>query len=434
MAPRIGELEDVVALMHGWSIPREHIKPLSPHQRRSIPAASCRPEPQARGKNSVLNSPMRSVRAPRLRSAFGNGEKLAVVAVTKITKASAYQLFRRQQSVGLAGALALLVMVGILDAITGYQASLTLFYAIPIMLAVWHCRERTAVLMALACSLVWCGADVLAGHHYDSVFVHAWEISVRTGFFFAVGIAGLASRRRDQVASAKIQLLERAQQLEHQVIEVSEYEQQRIGRDLHDGLCQYFAAVACSAVSLRRELEKRSMPDLAILAEELADSVSTGVVQTRNLSHGLMPVEIGHGGLAAALQQLANSTTRLAGVACTFECEGAELAHHDIHATHLVRIVQEAINNAIRHGRAKHIEIVLTTNEHVATLSVSDDGIGLHSTQPSSTGMGISIMRYRANSVGGELLLEDRYPRGTIVSCTAPAPQRCAETNGANSI
>jgi signal transduction histidine kinase len=336
----------------------------------------------------------------------------------------AHRIFNKPQSAGLAGALTLLLVIGLLDALTGNEAGLTLFYALPIMLAVWQCGARLPLLVAFTASMVWWIADVFSAHTYPSPFVQAWNVAVRTGFFFAVSIAGTASRQRQRAADARIQLLERAQELEHQVIEVSEYEQQRIGRDLHDGLCQYLAAIACSASSLQHKLETRGLPDFARSAGELAELLSNGVIETRNLSHGLMPVEIGHGGLAVALRELTDSTTQLAGIRCTFDHAGAELARHDLHATHLIRIAQEAIHNAVRHGKASNIHLSLTTNEHAATLSIADDGVGVSKAKPSPRGMGISIMRYRANALGGELLMEDRQPRGTIVSCTAPSPHR----------
>jgi signal transduction histidine kinase len=320
------------------------------------------------------------------------------------------------------GAFALLLLVAILDYVSRHQPSLTFLYALPVVWALWRSGTRTALLLAFAGTAVWLGLDLLCFPTPRSALLLSWEISVRTVFFFAVAIAGGVSQQREATAQARIESLERTQQLEHQVIAVSEYEQKRIGRDLHDGLCQYLAAVACSATTLQHELQKRALPDLAKTAGDLVQLVSNSVIETRNLSHGLMPVEIGHGGLGAALQQLADSTSRLMGVHCTFEHSGDELTHHDLHATHLVRIAQEAINNASRHGGAKEIEVLLTTNEHAATLSVTDDGIGIGQAQASTQGVGMSIMRYRAAALGGELLVEDRFPHGTIVSCTAPAP------------
>ena len=330
---------------------------------------------------------------------------------------------KRSQWTALGGASLLLALIGCVDTITGYQATLSVFYAAPILVVVRYCPISIGLPFALCCTGVWWLADGLAGHVYPSSMIRVWEISIRSGFFFAVAIAGTSVREQQDAAQAKIALLEHSRALEQQIIEVSEYEQRRIGRDLHDGLCQYLAAVACSASSLRRELDEQQLPQFASRAGELAELVSNGVVETRNLSHSLMPVEIGHGGLAVALQELADSTHRLVQIDCIFEYEGAELAHHDGNATHLFRIAQEAVNNAARHGKAKQIAISLTTNEHAATLSVTDDGLGMVQTAGSTNGMGISIMRYRASALGGELIVENRLPHGTIISCAVPAPE-----------
>jgi signal transduction histidine kinase len=354
------------------------------------------------------------------------GEIASLEAASPVNELAVHRFFRQPHWAGLAGALALLLLVGVLDYATQHEAGLTLFYALPIMLAVWQCNARTAFLLALACSMIWTAIDIVTSPVPRSPMARSWDVAVRTGFFFAIGIAGAASRQQQRTAQARIELLERARYLERQVIEVSEYEQKRIGRDLHDGLCQYLAAVACTASTLQHQLEQRALPDLAKTAGELVQLVSNSVMETRNLSHGLMPVEIGHGGLGAALQQLADSTTRLVGVDCTFECESTELAHHDLHATHLVRIAQEATNNASRHGRATKIDILLTANQHAATLSVTDNGIGFSNAPRSPQGMGISMMRYRAHALGGELVMEDLYPHGTIVTCIAAAPERLA--------
>ena len=325
---------------------------------------------------------------------------------------------------GLAEAILLLAGIGYVDFATGYEASLSVFYGLPILVAVFRAHPRVAVALPGLATLVWWAAASASGATYSSTAMFGWEISVRCGFFFSVAFAGLSIKERQAAAAARIALLEHSRLLEQQIIEVSEYEQQRIGQDLHDGICQYFAAVGCSASSLQRDLEKRALPDLAVVAAEISELVMRGVGETRNLARGLLPVQVGDGGLAMALQDLTESSTRLLGTECTFEAAGTQVAHDDACATHLFRIAQEAISNATRHGKATQIEVRLSANEHVTTLSVADDGIGMALTGANKHGMGISIMNYRANVVGGELTIEENYPHGTIVCCTAPVISR----------
>ncbi|PYS67111.1 MAG: sensor histidine kinase, partial [Acidobacteria bacterium] len=238
-------------------------------------------------------------------------------------------------------------------------------------------------------------------------------------FFLIVGLAGIAMRERQRTSSARISLLEHTQKLEKQIIEVSEYEQQRIGRDLHDGLCQFLAAIGCAASSLKIDLKEQGLDKLATSASEIEKLLSDSVKQARDLSHGLVPVQLDDAGLPAALKELAASTSRLLPVKCTFASAGDTDASLNGKATHLYRIAQEAINNATKHGKAHKIDIRLSANTSATTLSIADDGIGF-SKNGNANGMGISIMRYRANLMEGELAIESGAKHGTIVSCTIP--------------
>jgi signal transduction histidine kinase len=121
------------------------------------------------------------------------------------------------------------------------------------------------------------------------------------------------------------------------------------------------------------------------------------------------------------LQELAASTSRLLAIDCTFEFAGEKGFTHPWKATHLYRIAQEAINNARKHGKAQNVEMRLSANPSAMSLSIADDGAGFSKTEKAVNGVGISIMRYRANVVGGEFEIEERPNGGTVVSCTVPA-------------
>jgi two-component system CheB/CheR fusion protein len=168
-------------------------------------------------------------------------------------------------------------------------------------------------------------------------------------------------------------------------------------------------------------LERRSLRELAASAAEIEKLLEESVKQSRALAHGLVPVQLDEAGLPAALQELAVYTTRLFGMDCTFEFAGENGFNHAGKATHLYRIAQEAINNATKHGKAENIEVRLSGNASAMSLSIADDGTGFSKTEKNMNGVGISIMRYRANVVGGEFEIEDRPNGGTIVSCTVPA-------------
>jgi signal transduction histidine kinase len=148
--------------------------------------------------------------------------------------------------------------------------------------------------------------------------------------------------------------------------------------------------------------------------------LNDSVRQARDLSHGLVPVQLDETGLPAALHELAATTTRLLPVACKFEVSGQTEAARNGKATHLYRIAQEAIHNATKHGKAHNIGIRLSANRSATSLSISDDGIGLPQNADIANGVGISIMRYRANLMDGEFVIESSKGGGTTVSCTIP--------------
>jgi signal transduction histidine kinase len=328
---------------------------------------------------------------------------------------------RQSATLAFVEALALLFAISLLDLATGHKVSLVLFYTAPIVFAVWLCDNRSPFVVAGLAGVLWSWADIALGHLYSSATVQAWEISVRFAFFFLVALAGIAIKERHQASSARIRLLEHSRRLEQQIIEVSEYEQQRIGRDLHDGLCQFLAAIGCVATSLKIDLEAQNLSQLAATAAEIEKLLGESVKQARNLAHGLVPVQLDEAGLPAALEELAASTSRLLAMDCKFEFAGEYRATHNEKATHLYRIAQEAINNATKHGKAQNVEVRLSANQSAMSLSIADDGTGFPKTKENASGVGISIMRYRANMVGGEFEIEERQKGGTIVSCTVPA-------------
>ena len=128
------------------------------------------------------------------------------------------------------------------------------------------------------------------------------------------------------------------------------------------------------------------------------------------------------GGLESALEELANSTTRLTGVQCAFLCAEPVPIQEDIRAIHLFRIAQEAVSNATRHGRARHIIVALEAGAHDFALRVSDDGQGFDvAVSGGRGGMGLNIMRYRARMIGAALEIYPNTPTGTVVACTAQA-------------
>src|SRR5204863_724317 len=137
----------------------------------------------------------------------------------------------------------------------------------------------------------------------------------------------------------------------------------------------------------------------------------------RALSRGLVPVDVGAEGLMIALSELSERTSDLDGIDCTFHCSEPVCILDNQTATHLYRMTQEALTNAIKHGRARNIDISLSVQGDLVTLKIVDDGIGIAGAAD-ITGTGLKIMRYRAGLIGASLSIGSAQPCGTQVTCT----------------
>ena len=319
--------------------------------------------------------------------------------------------------------IGLVAAVGVVDYATGYEIDCYPFYSVPILLVACFGRRADAVWIVGLSAVSWWCADT--GHAYSRELIREWELVVRVMFFCLALLAGLSFRRYRDAIRARVELLEKSRQLEGEIISISERERQRIGRDLHDGLCQYLAAISFTADWLRRDLQREAHPRTAT-AGEIMDLLQDAITRAREMARGLSPVDHDEGGLEAALEELAASTARLTGVACSFLCDEPTLVRNNVLAVHLFRIAQEAINNALRHGRAKTVIIALEASHGELVLRVSDDGTGCYPVRRDRGGMGLNIMRYRSDAVGGTLEIYSNEPTGTVVACTMGYPAAVA--------
>ncbi|HNY65620.1 MAG TPA: ATP-binding protein [Deltaproteobacteria bacterium] len=209
----------------------------------------------------------------------------------------------------------------------------------------------------------------------------------------------------------------RRKRLEREILEISNREQRRIGQDLHDSLCQHLAGIGFMGKVLEKKVST-SMPVDVEDVREIVDLIDQAITLTKGYARGLNPVELQAEGLMVALTKLAENVRRLFGVTCTFSCEPPIFIHDNEMATHLYRIVQEAINNAIKHGKADTITIRLEKKEGGGLLTVSDNGLGVRKGASKGKGMGLSIMRYRASMFGATLDIRSQENAGTDIVCS----------------
>jgi len=205
--------------------------------------------------------------------------------------------------------------------------------------------------------------------------------------------------------------------LEREILEISEREQRKFGYDLHDGLGQRLTGLEMFSHGLAEDL-KHHAPALAKQARRLNQELRETVTQARLISHCLAPVPLEGGGLMHGLSELAASTSRIPGVKCQFLCDPPVGIQDVTTATHLYRIAQEAVNNALKHGRARKIDITLAERADGLELCVENNGHALPATKPANSGMGLNAMRYRAEMIGGRLSIESGKSKGVRVACT----------------
>jgi two-component system, LuxR family, sensor kinase FixL len=205
--------------------------------------------------------------------------------------------------------------------------------------------------------------------------------------------------------------------LEREIIEISNREQQRIGQDLHDGLGQELTGIELMCQVLEQKLAAKSKTESKQIGE-IAQHIRDAISHTRKLARGLSPVEFEANGLMSALHELSAHAQKLFHIECRFECPQPVLIRDNVAATHLYRIVQEAINNAIKHGKAKRVVISLKPWGDKVVLTISDAGVGFSNETKKGGGMGLHIMKYRAGVVDAALEVRSGVDgAGTTVAC-----------------
>lgn len=192
-------------------------------------------------------------------------------------------------------------------------------------------------------------------------------------------------------------------EMEKTILEIDEKIRMAIGQELHDDLGQQLTGIGFVAKALESRLAAQSLPESRD-ATRIVQGVTNAINLTRALSKGLYPVELEENGLLPALEQLAEYVRGTFGVDCTFVSSSDAAVHDKGVAIHLYRIAQEAVSNAVRHGNASRIVISLSSGEQGVNLRISNNGSPLEMPElPDSSGMGLRIMKYRADLIGAVL-------------------------------
>ena len=205
--------------------------------------------------------------------------------------------------------------------------------------------------------------------------------------------------------------------LEGQILEISDREQQRLGQELHDGLCQHLTAVAFMARSVTLRLKNHRVIEVEDI-EKIAQLVNDAASDTRDLSRALHRIDVDAAGLVDALRDLVDR--EIWRIPCRLEFKPSFRVENDIAAGELYRIAREAVINANKHSQAREIVIRLERVENEMVLRVIDNGVGFPSEPKTKGGLGTHIMGYRARLIGARLEIDSPKEGGTRVSCYLP--------------
>lgn len=240
-----------------------------------------------------------------------------------------------------------------------------------------------------------------------------------TAFPIELAVSEIACEGK-RIFAGIIRDLSERRKLELRLIEIGNEERRRIGRDLHDGLGQMLTGIRMLSESLARKLHANALP-AADEVDEIAGMIKEADEMARSIARNMVQVEIEKKGFEAAVQDLCIRTEKMTGTRCKLVTEKCiEIDNHTM-ALHLYRIVQEAINNAVKHGRAHNIEIRITKNDHHLSLLIDDDGVGFCNEADHQNGKGIQIMKHRAGIMGGILELNRTKGDMTRLRCLIPS-------------
>lgn len=232
----------------------------------------------------------------------------------------------------------------------------------------------------------------------------------------------MPGKKDDPVILATNRDITERRRLEEALLRAIEEEQQRIGRDLHDGLGQELTAISMLNSVVQKSLEVQGLPDAATAAR-MAELLKRATQETRLISHGLQPVAAEPGGLMSGLQNLVAQTISTQGARCLFQCLRPVEVPSPEAANHFYRIAQEALQNALRHGNPREVTVRLMRVDDRVILEVQDDGAGMPKKHVKSDGIGLSTMKYRADAMNAFFEVTRPAKGGTLVRCSAPCPQ-----------
>jgi PAS domain S-box-containing protein len=210
-------------------------------------------------------------------------------------------------------------------------------------------------------------------------------------------------------------------QLERDMLNATEQERRRMGRDLHDDLCQRLAAIKIKCELFTESIKRGDAPDVE-KATELCEFIGQASALCRGVARTLVPVDLVGEGLMVAIDRLVKTMEALHEVPCFFHCPDSVMVESASAGVHLYRITQEFLSNAIRHGKPTRVDVRLETNADFVRVEVVNDGRPFTEPSPQGQGMGLKILHFRADAIGANMRIQPRSDgvQGTIATCLVP--------------
>jgi len=216
----------------------------------------------------------------------------------------------------------------------------------------------------------------------------------------------------------KSEIAER-RRLEHELLDITEKERRRIGLDLHDDLGQKLAGVALMSKGLQLRLAKQRAAEAAD-AGKIHELLEQAMSHARDLARDLATLDFSENDLPSAIGKLAAHVKDSFGITCRFKSDDAIPPLETNTVKQLYKITQEALTNAIKHGKARQVSIQLSNGSNRLQLTIKNTGAPFPSVVGRNAGMGLRIMNYRANLIGASLEIKPGDPEGTVVTCFVP--------------
>jgi len=323
---------------------------------------------------------------------------------------------------------AYVAVIGLIDYYSGTAISLQVFYLVPILLALAWLGFFAAFVTSVCSIVARVGGDWLLGAEYTQRPSIVWNLIgfLATYLVVAAILQAFITLRREleaRVASRSDALAKEVlarEQLQQELVELSERERRTIGNELHEGLGQHLTALTFATGVLAQQLADKD-PRAAETAREVGRLAEEGVRQSRQLARGLLLTAIEPAGLNRELEELAASIQSQTGVRCHFNAVQPPLVEDSSTASHLFHIAQEAVRHSIRHARPTDVHVSLRGDRRSLELAISDNGIPLAAAEEGAgPPAALREIAHRARLIGAEFSLESKPGQGTCVSCRVP--------------